>query len=320
METHICLRGHLAVQTPSTVGTLLRVCPLHPLLFVSCAQATLEEVTEADLLLHVLDASSPQVLEQRQAVLGVLRGLGVSQQRLQEDVIEVWNKVDMLPSSCSGGSSSAGSNNGDSGSSSSSSSSGGRREAFEEQQEEQPAGRQQEAGTLGAQASGGSGSNDAGEAAGSEGAMPDSSGPQEAAAAVVEAAGGVLPPVVAALLEAGSGEGAGCRPTALATSVVQGRGLQEVLAAVESKVNSYRGLASVALQGVPLTVTLLPCAVVSRSAPVCVGTLQLERVLAGSRQGPRQRHGARIAVGPLQQGSEARPWERWVAGGVDGGG
>ena len=72
--------------------------------FVACAQATLEEVTEADLLLHVLDASSPQVLEQRQAVLGVLRGLGVSQQRLQEDVIEVWNKIDMLPTGSSGGS------------------------------------------------------------------------------------------------------------------------------------------------------------------------------------------------------------------------
>jgi hypothetical protein len=44
----------------------------------------------------------------------------------------------------------------------------------------------------------------------------------------------------------------------------------------------------------------------------------LERVLAGSRQGPRQRHGARIAVGQLQQGNVARPWERWVAGAVDG--
>ena len=34
-------------------------------------QATLEEVCEADLLLHVLDASSPDVQQQRSAVLHV---------------------------------------------------------------------------------------------------------------------------------------------------------------------------------------------------------------------------------------------------------
>lgn len=34
-------------------------------------QATLEEVCEADLLLHVLDASSPDVQQQRSAVLQV---------------------------------------------------------------------------------------------------------------------------------------------------------------------------------------------------------------------------------------------------------
>lgn len=59
-------------------------------------QATLEEVTEADLLLHVLDASSPQALRQRSAVLGVLRGLGVSEERLRGALIEVWNKVDQV--------------------------------------------------------------------------------------------------------------------------------------------------------------------------------------------------------------------------------
>ena len=34
-------------------------------------QSTLEEVTQADLLLHVLDASSPYVLQQREAVMQV---------------------------------------------------------------------------------------------------------------------------------------------------------------------------------------------------------------------------------------------------------
>ena len=41
-------------------------------------QATLEEVCEADLLLHVLDAASPNVLEQRAAVLQVMRYLHYS--------------------------------------------------------------------------------------------------------------------------------------------------------------------------------------------------------------------------------------------------
>ena len=185
-------------------------------------------MTEADLLLHVLDASSPQVLQQRQAVLGVLRGLGVSQQRLQEDVIEVWNKVDMLPSSSSCGSSSSGSVEGP--------------EEQQQQQEEQEGA----AGVAvaGAAISGGSGEENE-EAATTRRGTPDSSGTQEAAAAA-EAAGGALPPTVAALLEAGSGgQAADYCPTALATSVVQGRGLGEVLAAVESKVS----LCKVAMKG-----------------------------------------------------------------------
>eukprot|EP00887_Chlorella_sp_A99_P005965 scaffold29.g5965.t1 len=67
-----------------------------PVSLVAAFRATLEEVVEADVLLHVLDASSPHVLEQRAAVLRVLRELGVSQQRLREGVIEVWNKADLL--------------------------------------------------------------------------------------------------------------------------------------------------------------------------------------------------------------------------------
>ena len=48
-----------------------RVWPHTPLHITPATQATLEEVTEADLLLHVLDASSPHVLEQRRVVLEV---------------------------------------------------------------------------------------------------------------------------------------------------------------------------------------------------------------------------------------------------------
>ena len=39
-------------------------------------QATLEEVVEADILIHVMDGSSAQMLQQRQAVLSILQQLG----------------------------------------------------------------------------------------------------------------------------------------------------------------------------------------------------------------------------------------------------
>ncbi|KAL3161798.1 hypothetical protein ABBQ38_008890 [Trebouxia sp. C0009 RCD-2024] len=64
---------------------------------VNAFKATLEEVCEADLLLHVLDASSPDVQQQRSAVLQVLRDLGISEARLQNSLVEVWNKTDLLP-------------------------------------------------------------------------------------------------------------------------------------------------------------------------------------------------------------------------------
>ena len=42
-------------------------------------QATLEEVVEADILIHVMDGSIAQMLQQRQAVLSILQQLGKSQ-------------------------------------------------------------------------------------------------------------------------------------------------------------------------------------------------------------------------------------------------
>ena len=57
----------------------------------------MEEVQEADLLVHVLDASSSNVANQRQAVYKVLRELGLPDSRLQSHSIEVWNKIDLLP-------------------------------------------------------------------------------------------------------------------------------------------------------------------------------------------------------------------------------
>jgi GTP-binding protein HflX len=56
-------------------------------------RATLEELTDADLLLHVVDAADPNQDEQIAAVDGILRDLGLEEKRR----ILVRNKIDRLP-------------------------------------------------------------------------------------------------------------------------------------------------------------------------------------------------------------------------------
>ncbi|KAH9313919.1 hypothetical protein KI387_022546 [Taxus chinensis] len=68
-----------------------------PVQLVEAFQATLDEVTEADLLMHVIDASAPNAEEHRDSVLDVLQQIGVSSEKI-ENMIEVWNKVDLLES------------------------------------------------------------------------------------------------------------------------------------------------------------------------------------------------------------------------------
>ena len=55
-------------------------------------RATLEEVTEADLLLHVIDASHPERDRQVAAVRRVLSEVGAE----DVEIIEVYNKVDAI--------------------------------------------------------------------------------------------------------------------------------------------------------------------------------------------------------------------------------
>ncbi|KAI7842133.1 hypothetical protein COHA_004325 [Chlorella ohadii] len=80
----VMLPGGRDVVLSDTVGFISDL----PHALVEAFRATLEEVTEADLLLHVLDASSPHVLQQRTAVLEVLRELGLSDAQLQDGLIE----------------------------------------------------------------------------------------------------------------------------------------------------------------------------------------------------------------------------------------
>ncbi len=68
---------------------------------VAAFRATLEEVTSADVILHVRDIANPDHAAQAEDVLTVLADLGVSGDGVP--VIEAWNKIDLLPPGQAGG-------------------------------------------------------------------------------------------------------------------------------------------------------------------------------------------------------------------------
>lgn len=61
---------------------------------IASFKATLEETRQADLLLHVADASSPAVFDQIQSVYSVLEELGIE----EKDTLLVLNKIDRVES------------------------------------------------------------------------------------------------------------------------------------------------------------------------------------------------------------------------------
>jgi GTPase len=65
-----------------------------PTTLVAAFRATLEEVTEADVILHVRDVSNPDTAAQAADVMKVLGELGVSAEKTP--IIEVWNKIDLI--------------------------------------------------------------------------------------------------------------------------------------------------------------------------------------------------------------------------------
>ncbi len=70
-----------------------------PTQLVAAFRATLEEVTAADVIVHVRDISSPASAAQKSQVLEVLAGLGVTDAEDGENlipIIEAWNKWDLL--------------------------------------------------------------------------------------------------------------------------------------------------------------------------------------------------------------------------------
>lgn len=66
-----------------------------PTMLVAAFRATLEEVLEADIILHVRDIAHPESEEQAGDVMSVLRDLGVSDER-RSAIVEIWNKIDLV--------------------------------------------------------------------------------------------------------------------------------------------------------------------------------------------------------------------------------
>ncbi len=83
------LPGGQTVYLTDTVG-FIRKLPHH---LIEAFKSTLEEVTYADIIVHVVDASHPQMEVKMQTVYDTLRQLGVEDQ----PVITLFNKMDKLP-------------------------------------------------------------------------------------------------------------------------------------------------------------------------------------------------------------------------------
>ncbi len=89
LTREIHLAENTSVLLTDTVG-FIRKLPHH---LVASFRATLEEVAEADLLLHVIDASHPSWEDQRTVVNQVLAEIGAS----HTPTLHVFNKIDRIP-------------------------------------------------------------------------------------------------------------------------------------------------------------------------------------------------------------------------------
>jgi GTP-binding protein HflX len=86
---HVTLPSHRKALMSDTVGFIRNL----PTTLVKAFRATLEEVVEAELLLHVVDASSPEAPSQTAHVLATLSEIGA----IATPQILVLNKVDKIP-------------------------------------------------------------------------------------------------------------------------------------------------------------------------------------------------------------------------------
>ncbi len=87
----VTLPSHRRVLLSDTVGFIRSL----PTTLVNAFRATLEEVVEASVLLHIVDASSPHAAQQTAHVRTVLEEIGADATRQ----VMVWNKLDQLEQS-----------------------------------------------------------------------------------------------------------------------------------------------------------------------------------------------------------------------------
>jgi GTP-binding protein HflX len=79
---------NLPILISDTVGFIRKL----PHQLVSAFRATLEEVVEADLILHVIDASDPDREKKREVVLDVLEEIGAG----KHPILTIYNKMDLV--------------------------------------------------------------------------------------------------------------------------------------------------------------------------------------------------------------------------------
>ncbi len=85
---HFVLPNNQEVLIVDTVGFIRKL----PHLLVAAFKSTLEEATEADILIHLIDASHPQALEQAKTTFEVLEELHAK----EKPIITVINKLDKI--------------------------------------------------------------------------------------------------------------------------------------------------------------------------------------------------------------------------------
>jgi GTP-binding protein HflX len=82
----------LKMMVSDTVGFISEL----PTMLVAAFRATLEEVLEADVILHVRDVAHDDTDAQAGDVVAILNDLGVDPDN-HERLLEVWNKIDVVP-------------------------------------------------------------------------------------------------------------------------------------------------------------------------------------------------------------------------------
>jgi GTP-binding protein HflX len=88
----LSLPGGSKAVLSDTVGFISNL----PTMLIAAFRATLEEVLEAELILHVRDIADEASENQRADVNGVLLELGIDAEGERHRLLEVWNKADLL--------------------------------------------------------------------------------------------------------------------------------------------------------------------------------------------------------------------------------